>query len=152
MDKKFHPTYYKGCNYLSVLGLKLNHVSKSGHWCQSRIAPNQIPGENHLHWSMNLVTISFPKSHAVYLMIQSKYALPIKGRLVMYYKSSYMTIHNALSDVCYFAVSTEHTSNGSWCMGIKGEMSGTVCVTFTWYMYIYELFVAFVCFVVSSVL
>ena len=21
-------------------------------------------------------------------------------------------------------------------MGIKGEMSGTVCVTFTWYMYI----------------
>ena len=30
-----------------------------------------------------------------------------------------------------------HTSNGSWCMGIKGEMSGTVCVTFTWDMYIY---------------
>ena len=38
------------------------------------------------------------------------------------------------------------TSNGSWCMGIKGEMSGTVCVTFTWYMYIYELFIAFVFF------
>ena len=35
------------------------------------------------------------------------------------------------------------TSNGSWCMGIKGEMSGTVCVTFTWYMYIYELFFSF---------
>ena len=29
------------------------------------------------------------------------------------------------------------TSNGSWCMGIKGEMSGLVCVTFTWDMYIY---------------
>ena len=29
------------------------------------------------------------------------------------------------------------TSNGSWCMGIKSEMSGTVCVTFTWDMYIY---------------
>ena len=29
------------------------------------------------------------------------------------------------------------TSNGSWCMCIKGEMSGTVCVTFTWDMYIY---------------
>ena len=48
--------------------------------------------------------------------------------------------------VCY------HTSNGSWCMGINGEMSGTVCVTFTWYMYIYELFIAFVCFVVCSLL
>ena len=29
------------------------------------------------------------------------------------------------------------TSNGSWCMGVKGEMSGTVCVTFTWDIYIY---------------
>ena len=27
--------------------------------------------------------------------------------------------------------------NGSWCIGIKGEMSGTVCVTFTWDIYIY---------------
>ena len=32
---------------------------------------------------------------------------------------------------------TIRTSNGSWCMGIKGEMSGTVCVTFVWDMYIY---------------
>ena len=31
----------------------------------------------------------------------------------------------------------EVTSNGSWCIGIKGEMSGTVCVTFTWDIYIY---------------
>ena len=28
-------------------------------------------------------------------------------------------------------------ATGFWCMGIKGEMSGTVCVTFTWDMYIY---------------
>ena len=47
---------------------------------------------------------------------------------------------------------TISTSNGSWCMGIKGEMSGTVCVTFTWYMCIYELFIAFVCFGVCSLL
>ena len=32
---------------------------------------------------------------------------------------------------------TIQTSNGSWCIGIKGEMSGTVCVTFTWDIYIY---------------
>ena len=31
MDKQFHPTLYNGCNYLSMLGLKLNHVSKRGH-------------------------------------------------------------------------------------------------------------------------
>ena len=38
------------------------------------------------------------------------------------------------------------TSNGSWCMGIKGEMSGTVCVTFTWDMYIYIWVVYSLCF------
>ena len=26
----FHPTVYNGCNYLSMLGLQLNHVSKRG--------------------------------------------------------------------------------------------------------------------------
>ena len=45
------------------------------------------------------------------------------------------------------------TSNGSWCIGIKGEMSGTVCVTFTWDIYIYmSCLLAFVCFVVCSLL
>ena len=31
MDKYFHPMHHNGCNYLSMLGLKLNHVSKRGH-------------------------------------------------------------------------------------------------------------------------
>ena len=38
------------------------------------------------------------------------------------------------------------TSNGSWRMDIKGEMSGTVCVTFTWDMYIYIWVVYSLCF------
>ena len=36
MDKLFHPTSYNGCNHLSMLGLKLNHVSKMGH-CSLRV-------------------------------------------------------------------------------------------------------------------
>ena len=32
MDKLFHPTLYKACDYLSMLGLKFNHVSKGGRW------------------------------------------------------------------------------------------------------------------------
>ena len=28
MDKLFHPTLYNGCNYLSMLGLKFNNISK----------------------------------------------------------------------------------------------------------------------------
>ena len=27
MDKLFRPTLYNGCNYLSMLGLKLHHIS-----------------------------------------------------------------------------------------------------------------------------
>ena len=39
---------------------------------------------------------------------------------------------------CAFKLHTAaETSNGSWCIGIKGEMSGTVCVTFTRDIYIY---------------
>ena len=30
MDKQYHPTLYNGCNYLSMLGSKLIHVSKMG--------------------------------------------------------------------------------------------------------------------------
>ena len=30
MDKKYHPTPYNGCNYLSILELKSIHVSKRG--------------------------------------------------------------------------------------------------------------------------
>ena len=41
---------------------------------------------------------------------------------------------------------TVGTSNRSWCMGIKSEMSGTVCVTFTWDMYIYIWVVYSLCF------
>ena len=46
----------------------------------------------------------------------------------------------------FFSVHIHKPSNGSWCMGIKGEMSGTVCVTFTWDMYIYIWVVYSLCF------
>ena len=34
MDKLFHPAFYNWCNYISMLGSKLIHVSKGGHWCR----------------------------------------------------------------------------------------------------------------------
>ena len=46
--------------------------------------------------------------------------------LFLFYLISYHKLHQYVI-----------TSNGSWCIGIKGEMSGTVCVTFTWDIYIY---------------
>ena len=64
----------------------------------------------------------------------------------------YLCVYYFVWDQCV------RTSHGSCCMGIKGEMSGTVCVTFTWdmhiyiYIYIYELFIAFVFFCVCSLL
>ena len=50
MDKWFHPVLYNVCNYLSMLGLKQNHVSKRGPWfrdttCQSL---RQEAGDSHV--------------------------------------------------------------------------------------------------------
>ena len=69
----------------------------------------------------------------------------IRPQWVIKYIFSATTKHLAW---CPFGLScvNRKTSNGSWCMGNKGEMSGTVCVAFTWDMYIYELFIAFVSF------
>ena len=45
------------------------------------------------------------------------------------------------------------TGNRSWCMGIKGEMSGMVCVKFTWDMYIYiYIYIYSLCFSCCSLL
>ena len=35
MDKQFHPTLYWACDYLPIVGLKLDHVSKRGLWYQN---------------------------------------------------------------------------------------------------------------------
>ena len=35
MKNQFHPTLYNGCDYISMLGLKLNHISKRG-YCSSQ--------------------------------------------------------------------------------------------------------------------
>ena len=32
MDKQFHPILYNGCNYLSMLGLKLIYIDSLSHW------------------------------------------------------------------------------------------------------------------------
>ena len=42
MDKSFRPTLYWACDYLSMLGFKLNHVSKRGpSWCLQSTQYNQ---------------------------------------------------------------------------------------------------------------
>ena len=44
MDKQFHPALFWACNYLSMLGLKLNHVSKRGHWSKWTFGATQDCG------------------------------------------------------------------------------------------------------------
>ena len=51
---------------------------------------------------------------------------------VLHVQCQVSTYHADVHVICH-----NQTSNGSWCIGIKGEMSGTVCVTFTWDIYIY---------------
>ena len=76
MDKQFHPTLYRACDYLSMLGFKLNHVSKMGSWkkknfCNPHPSPlinsswqatrpslfNMISVNPHLHGTPKLITL-----------------------------------------------------------------------------------------------
>ena len=42
-DKQSHPTLDWACDYLSMLGIKLNHVSKRGHWSSRGQSVLEIP-------------------------------------------------------------------------------------------------------------
>ena len=54
IEKQFHPTLYNGCNYLSTLGSKLNHVSRRDHWCR-----NATTG--HMAWHESQWTKALPR-------------------------------------------------------------------------------------------
>ena len=55
MDTKFHPTLYNGCNYLSMLGFKLIHVSKRGHRVSQILGGERLLNKQYLvSGSLNL--------------------------------------------------------------------------------------------------
>ena len=85
------------------------------------------------HWSMT-------KAMGLVWLCDNLAGRTSAGRVIKRDIDQVLCIRNWRTEscVCYVkAASDMETSNGSWCMGIKGEMSGTVCVTFTWDMYIY---------------
>ena len=70
----------------------------------------------------------------------------LKEHPIDLWRFEWMNERKELVHILLNVLLTSDTSNGSWCMGIKGEMSGTVCVTFTWDMYIYIWVVYSLCF------
>ena len=51
MAKWFHPTFYWTRAYLSMLGLKLIHISKMGPWPHCLHCSQRVAGENRFTWS-----------------------------------------------------------------------------------------------------
>ena len=61
MDTLFYPTLYNGCNYLSMLGLKLNHVSKGGPctWRQqTQQTMNRVHNSQDILRAVNMITVT----------------------------------------------------------------------------------------------
>ena len=146
---------------LSMLWLKLNHVSKRGPrkqpWrldCQEvsrQILPH--PSSSHLSgpWTHAAKYRHTGINQHLRWMDQGRYPGPIKVWKDNFEKNQVsMGTHLLLSkiqntiplwNVCkitkWMCRSDKYVpwhwlpSNGSWCIGIKGGMSGTVCVTFT---------------------
>ena len=82
MDKQFHRALYNGCNYLSMLGLKLTHVSKRGPgsiWTQ--IANNKKAQQcvNRLHTSREGLWIYFLEWKFSYFDLNSTYDFLLRG-------------------------------------------------------------------------
>ena len=100
------------------------------------------------HWSFVMGTIGplwwEPTGHRFHVYLMSAWK-KLPNKLQMNWDVITLIWRHCNAIITQLAFdSTKHldlhnipTSNGSWCIGIKGEMSGTVCVTFTWDIYIY---------------
>ena len=56
MDKKFHPTLYWACDYLTMLGLRSIHVSKKYPWHLIALAKIQQRNRAHHLWSYDIMS------------------------------------------------------------------------------------------------
>ena len=79
MDKWFHPTQYNGCNYLSMLRLKLIHVSKRGLVPQEEPMTQTDYNTDLTHWA--LIQTKFPqfcKQHFKDIIWKSSFVFKFK--------------------------------------------------------------------------
>ena len=106
MDKSFHPTHYNGCNYLSMLGLKLIHVSKRGYSISHGICTQFCYGD--------IIALNDSILYVTYLLIFFRVASLALGQS---YGQSYdcpNTSEVTLKDMCkiyQWLTTTKHESN-----------------------------------------
>ena len=92
-----------------------------------------------LDWFLSLVLIRFPSVDEI-IMCLIGWVVEIVGYVAKNVDECRIYLWSNCNLIKTFIktfLMCKDTSNGSWCIGIKGEMSGTVCVTFTWDIYIY---------------
>ena len=58
-DKEFHPQFISACNYLNMLGLKLNHIIKSG------------PGQRRTRHVYRMPPPDWPVSLSIYYIVRT---------------------------------------------------------------------------------
>ena len=96
----------------------------------------------HLYTLIQILLIFFPRAQLSKINSGSGYELKLK---LAQHTEAETNGHHFPDNIFNFIFLNKNVrvainispSNGSWCIGIKGEMSGTVCVTFTWDIYIY---------------
>ena len=135
----------KGFYILIHIALKLDEIGSVGPtdnrlilfqvmtWCQTISAVNNTICHSEFTWLWPFTLSCYIDS----CRIERQITIWISCRKEKYDNSRICLSGNSAVSSTACLASQHRTSNGSWCMGIKGEMSGTVCVTFTWDMYIY---------------
>ena len=83
MNKQFHPIFYNGCNYLSMLGIMLIHVGKRG---PCRPVSNYPASVNPLHagflWAHTNIYLSSDVSENVFLSAWRRHQMETFSALV----------------------------------------------------------------------
>ena len=124
--KVIHPTVYNGCNYLSMMGLKLNHVSKRGpSWisraCSISVIKSDTQRVNTTHFllkqritiamirlsqDLSFLVMNDPVFNPIYIWNQTLSSLsPVtcwlasRARKTAYYRASHPKIHAAINDI-----------------------------------------------------
>ena len=119
IDKSFQHTLYNGCDYVSMLGSKLNHVSKKGYWCNHQILTIHTVH----HYMMTNFQIPQLKLNIVILILEPSDSLvkfchilitqSVMILIVLVYKVTFLLKYVINFGMCFL---TDTTSFGMQCI------------------------------------
>ena len=127
MDKKFHPTLYNECDFLSMSGLKLIHVSKRGPWWFQIDQMHHLINQSMLMTAWKAIHIIKMVYCLTFLCWQDKlYMLQYEEYRNLNTRHPYLHIHTN----SYSTISSDTIFYGIWYQCIRSNLNCESSTTF----------------------